>query len=369
MGQKKRKECQEAAPTRPAGQRPEPSPAAGDLPGAAGETPSPEATAKAGFSVVGIGASAGGLEALEELLANMPPDTGMAFVVVTHQHPAHVTLLPELLGKHTQMEVLEATDGTTVKPNHVYVGQPGAHLAILRGTLHRMETESQEAPKLPIDYFFRSLAEDQKEWAICIVLSGTGTDGTLGLKAVKGESGMAMVQQPQSAKYAGMPSAAIATGMVDYVLPPAAMPKQIVAYAEGPYLTAAGVAAELPAVPAEPLQKVFVLLRSRTGHDFSGYKCNTLRRRIERRMSVDQIKSPDQYVRYLQENPHEIDVLFKELLITVTSFFRDPEAWELLGPYLDELIRSRTEDYTLRAWVTYEPTNPRANRSEHSRIA
>jgi len=306
---------------------------------------------KRGFPIVGIGASAGGLEALEELLDNMPSDTGMAFVVVTHQHPGHTSLLPELLGKDTDMQVAEAADGTRLEPNHVYVGPPGGHLAILGGTLHRMETEKKEAPRLPIDYFFRSLAEDQQERAICIVLSGTGTDGTLGLKAIKGESGMAMVQQPQSAKYAGMPSSAIATGLADYVLPPAAMPNQLVAYAKGPYLTGATVAAELPSVPEEPMQKIFVLLRSRTGHDFSSYKSNTLRRRIERRMNVHQIEKPNRYVRYLQENPHEIDILFKELLISVTNFFRDAGAWEALKSPLEKLIKSRPDNYTFRAWV------------------
>lgn len=312
-------------------------PAASDF--AVGRVPKP------GFPIVGIGASAGGLEALEELLDNMPTNTGMAFVVVTHQHPGHTSLLPELLGKGTEMQVVEATDGTTLLPNRVYVGQPGGHLAILNGTLHRMETEKREAPRLPIDYFFRSLAEDQRERAICIVLSGTGTDGTLGVKAIKGESGMVMVQQPQSVKCAGMPSSAIATGLADYVLSPAAMPTQLLAYASGPYLTAT------PAVPEEPIQKIFLLLRSRTGHDFSGYKSNTLHRRIERRMNVHQIKRPNDYVRYLQHNPHEIDVHFKELLITVTNFFRDADAWEALGPHLETLIAARPANYVLRAWV------------------
>ena len=307
---------------------------------------------KRGFPIVGIGASAGGLEALDELLQNMPADTGMAFVVLTHQHPGHTSLLPELLGKETEMPVVEAADGTTLEPNHVYVGPPGGHLAILNGTLHRMETDEENSPRLPIDYFFRSLAEDQQERAICIVLSGTGTDGTLGLKAIKGESGMAMVQQPQSAKYAGMPSSAQGTGLADYVLPPAAMPKQLVAYASGPYLTGTAVPTESPVVPAEPMQKIFLLLRSRTGHDFSAYKANTIRRRIERRMNVHQIKQPQEYVRYLQENAHEIDILFQELLINVTSFFRDPDSWDALtaGP-LPELFKSRPENYTLRAWV------------------
>ncbi|MCA9136613.1 MAG: PAS domain-containing protein [Planctomycetales bacterium] len=306
---------------------------------------------KPGFPIVGIGASAGGLEALDELLGHMPTNTGMAFVVVTHQHPGHTSLLPELLGKETEMLVVEATDGLKLKPNHVYVGPPGGNLAILNGALHRMNAEKNKFPPLPIDYFFRSLADDQQERAICIVLSGTGTDGTIGLTAIKRESGMAMAQEPSSAKYAGMPSSAIATGLVDYVSTPAEMPAKLVAYVKGPYLAGGAVAAELPSVPAEPMQKIFVLLRSRTGHDFSSYKSNTLRRRIQRRMNVHQIRKPDQYVRFLQENPHEIDILFKELLISVTNFFRDADAWESLVKSLQELIKSRPANHAFRAWV------------------
>jgi two-component system CheB/CheR fusion protein len=304
-----------------------------------------------GFPVAGIGASAGGLEALEELFDNMPSEPGLAFVVVTHQHPGHTSMLPELLRRKTEMPVVEATEGARLQPNHVYVGAPGGQIAVLDGRLHRMETEKKEAPKLPIDYFFRSLATDQRERAICIILSGTGTDGTLGMKAIKGESGMAMVQQPQSAKYAGMPSSAIATGFADYVLPPAGMPKQLVAYAKGAYLTGAVVSTELPTAYAEPLQKIFALLRIRTGNDFSVYKSNTIRRRIERRMNVHQIKKPGDYLRYLHENPHEIDILFKELLISVTNFFRDAEAWEALRPRLEELVISRADNHALRIWV------------------
>src|SRR5215831_13621285 len=303
------------------------------------------------FPIAGIGASAGGLEALEELFDNMPPEPGIAFVVVTHQHPGHTSMLPELLRRKTDMIVVEASEGARLEPNHVYVGPPGGQMAILDGRLHRMETDKKEAPRLPIDYFFRSLATDQRERAICVILSGTGTDGTLGLKAIKGESGMAMVQQPQSAKYAGMPSSAIATGVADYVLPPASMPQQLVAYVKGAYLTAGTISAELPTVYLEPLQKIFALLRIRTGNDFSVYKTNTIRRRIERRMNVHQIKKPSDYVRYLHENPHEIDILFKELLISVTNFFRDPEAWEALRPRLEELVSSRAENQTLRIWV------------------
>jgi len=330
-----------------------------NTPATAGMAPRRRSPAKAGvearqpgFPVVGIGASAGGLEALEELLDHMPAQTGMAFVVVTHQHPGHTSLLPELLSRSTRLKVVEARDGLNIEPDHVYVGPPGGHLAIYNDTLHRMETDKGESPKLPIDFFFRSLAEDKHERAICIILSGTGTDGTLGLKAIKGESGMAMVEEPQSARYSGMPASAIATGLADYVLPPAAMPERLLAYAKGPYLSEGAPAVEEAALPSEPLQKVLILVRSRTGNDFSAYKITTLRRRIERRMNVHQIENYSQYLRYLQTNPHELDILFKELLIGVTNFFRDPEAWESLsGGALPQLLEPRPENYTLRAWV------------------
>ncbi len=309
------------------------------------------------FPIVGIGASAGGLEAIDELLDHLPSDTGMAFIVVTHQHPQHTSLLPELLARETRMPVLKATDGTEVQPNHVYVGTPGAHLVIHDGALRRVKDETATI-RLPIDSFFRSLAADQKEHAICIVLSGTGSDGTEGLKAIKAAAGMAMVQQSHSAKFAGMPSSAEATGLADYVLTPAEMPAQLVAYARGPYLSGAGAAsgsrrAEQPIViEAESMRRLFESLRKHTGHDFSGYKANTIRRRIERRMNIHQIIKPKDYVFFLDQNPHEIELLFKELLISVTSFFRDPESWEALanGP-LGEMMKSSGDGTTLRAWV------------------
>jgi PAS domain S-box-containing protein len=179
------------------------------------------------FSVVGIGASAGGLETLQEFFQHASVGAAVAYVVVTHQLPGSTSLMPELLGKYTEMDVVEATDGTCLEPNHVYVGPPDVHLALHGGSLYLMETENAESARFPIDYFFRSLAHDQKENAIGIVLSGTGTDGTLGLKAIKSESGVVLVQQPQTAKYAGMPSSAIATGLVDYVLPPSDLFAQI----------------------------------------------------------------------------------------------------------------------------------------------
>ena len=305
------------------------------------------------FLVVGIGSSAGGLEALEELCKNIPADIGMAFVVVSHQHPGHVSLMPELLGRCSKLPVAEATDGMALEPNHIYVNPPGAHLGVMNGHLQLLDGPIAGKPSLLIDFFFRSLASDLHERAICIVLSGTGTDGTLGLRAVKGELGMAIVQDVQSARFAGMPASAIATSMADFVLPPAAMPAQLTAYAKGlerlrPVFAEGGQRHDI----AEPLQKIFMLLRSQTGHDFSSYKQSTMLRRIERRMAAHHIDNPVQYVRLLQENQHEIDILFRELLIVVTSFFRDPEAFGLLREkVLPKLMKTLPNPYTFRVWV------------------
>ncbi len=312
----------------------------------------PPAPAAPRFPIVGIGASAGGLEALQEFFGHMPADSGMGFVVVTHQHPGHVSLLPSLLSKVSHMPVIEAEEGLKVEPNHVYVGPPGVVLEIADGRLRRIEIEAIHNTHLPIDHFFRALAVDQREHAICVVLSGTGTDGTLGVRAIKAESGMVMVQEPPSAKYAGMPASASATGLADYVLPVAAMPGQLLAYGKGPYLKPRPPAVEALPLPEEPMQRILGLMRARTGHDFACYKINTVRRRIERRMNIHQIKQPEGYVRYLQENQHEIDLLFSELLISVTSFFRDPAAFEILAERaLPELLQARGGDQAIRVWV------------------
>ena len=304
------------------------------------------------FPVVGIGASAGGLEALEKFFGHVAPGCGMGFVVVTHQHPGHTSLLPELLRKCTRMRVRVAADGVAVEPGCIYMSPPEGYLAILNGALHLMEPEEPGTLRLPIDYFFRSLAEDQKEKAIGIVLSGTGTDGTLGLKAIKGAAGMTMAQAPESAKYSGMPSSAIATGLVDYVLPTEQIPAQLGAYAQGPYLVSAAAEALDEGRLPEPMQKINLLLRARTGHDFSAYKANTIRRRIERRINVHQLKGPQQYLRFLHENPHELDLLFRELLIGVTSFFRDPGAFEALAKAaLPGLLASRPDGVPVRVWA------------------
>jgi len=302
-----------------------------------------------GFLIVGIGASAGGLEAMEEFFRHMPPASGMAFVVVSHQHAGHVSLLPSLLGKCTAMPVLEAKDGMAVKANGVYMAPGGTNLAILHGVLHFMEPDSRERVPLPIDYFFRSLAEDQKQRAVGIVLSGTGSDGTVGLRAIKAESGMTIAQDPQSAKYQSMPRSAITAGVIDVVQPPGQMAEPLRAYARSltkPVLL-------LPEGDiSQTMRKIFILLRDRTGNDFSLYKENTIQRRIERRMNVHQIENLKSYLRFVLSNPHELDALFQELLIGVTSFFRDPQAFEVLEQkVLPALVEGKPEGATLRLWV------------------
>jgi two-component system, chemotaxis family, CheB/CheR fusion protein len=307
---------------------------------------------RTGFPIVGIGASAGGLEAMEAFFKAMPADAGMGFVLVVHLDPTHISILPELLQKHTKMPVSPVKDGIFIKPNHVYVIPPNKDLTILHGTLHLMELMQPRSANLPIDSFFRSLAQDQEGNAVCVILSGTGTDGTLGVKAIKGATGMVMVQDEASAKYEGMPRSAIATGLADYVLAPAQMPAQLIKYTRhASQKVPIGIISSEGEVPSS-LQKIFVILRARTEHDFSLYKKNTICRRIERRMNVHQIDDLGDYVRYLQQSDREVDILFKELLIGVTNFFRDPEAFQVLQTkILPKLLAGKPDDDAVRVWI------------------
>lgn len=304
------------------------------------------------FPVVGMGASAGGLEALETFLEAVPPTTGMGFVLVVHLDPTHISIMPELLQKKTQMPVHQVKDGMHVRPNCLYVIPPNQNLSILHGKLHLLELVEPHGSNLPIDSFLRSLAQDQESHAIGIVFSGTGSDGTQGVKAIKGAAGMVMVQDEKSAKYSGMPHSAINTGLVDYVLPPESMAAQLVAYTHhAHHLTDLRDGINDKPMP-QAMEKIFIILRDRTQHDFSLYKQNTIRRRIERRMSIHQITEIRDYVRYLQESDTEPHTLFKELLIGVTNFFRDPDAFKILQEkIIPELLRGRPDNYTLRVWV------------------
>ncbi len=308
---------------------------------------------EASFPIVGIGASAGGLAAIEAFFAAMSPhtDSGMAFVVVQHLDPNHKSILIDLVKHYTQMQVFKVEDGMPVQPNCVYIIPPNRDMAFMDGQLHLLEPGAPRGLRLPIDFFFRSLAQDQHERAICIVLSGTGSDGTLGVRAVKGEGGMAMAQSPESAGYDGMPRSAMSTGLVDYVLPPDKMPEQLLAYAHHAFNHRPPPPAAPPAASGDALSKVFILLRAQTGHDFSLYKQNTIRRRIERRMAVTQIDRLEDYVRYLRENPLEVDTLFRELLIGVTNFFRDPEAFASLQTRVIPRLFDRPPGDGVRVWT------------------
>jgi two-component system, chemotaxis family, CheB/CheR fusion protein len=304
------------------------------------------------FPIVGIGASAGGLDAFEKFFSKMAHDSGMAFVLVQHLSSPHKSILDELVQRQTRMQVCQVTDQIKVQPNCVYIIPPNSDMALLHGELHLMEPDAPRGLRLPIDFFFRSLAQDQHERAIGIVLSGTGTDGTLGLKAIKGTGGMVMTQAPESAAYDGMPRSAINTNMVDFVLPPEQMAKQLVTYVGKVFNPETRVAPPAASESSNNLQKIFILLRAQTGHDFSYYKQNTIQRRIERRMVINQIENLIDYVRYLQKNPLEIETLFRELLIGVTNFFRDPDAFAVLEKeVIPRLFEGRPMDQAVRVWV------------------
>ncbi|MHC1686509.1 MAG: CheR family methyltransferase [Methanothrix sp.] len=300
--------------------------------------------------VVGMGGSAGSLEAFEQFFRNMPADTGMAFVLVTHLDPTHKGLMPELLGRITSMKVVQAKDGTRVQPNCVYVIPPNKDMSIMHGVLQLLEPSMPRGFRTPIDFFFRHLADDQKEKSIAIILSGMGSDGSLGLRAVKEQMGMVMVQDPSSAKYNGMPYSAINTELADFIAPVQDLPEKLLGYVNHFFNITSGQPAEKKANGA--LNKIFALLRAQTGNDFSLYKKNTVNRRIERRMSVHQISNINQYLRYLQENSNEINLLFKEFLIGVTSFFREQDSFiALKDKAISKLLESKNAGDTLRIWV------------------
>ena len=306
-----------------------------------------------GFPIVVIGASAGGLGAFQAFFAGMPThvDPGMAFVLVQHLAPDHKSILTDLVRRYTRMQVFEVEDGMVVQPNCAYIIPPNCDMAFLNGTLQLLEPASPRGQRMPIDFFFRSLAQDQHERAICIVLSGTGSDGTLGVRAIKGEGGMVMVQNPESTEYDGMPRSALATGLVDYELPPAELPAQLIAYANHAF-GRPPVPASVPRPKTEnALKKIFVLLRAQTGHDFSQYKPSTIHRRIDRRMSVHQLDSMEIYVRYLQQTPLEVEALFRDLLIGVTNFFRDPTAFKVLEEEaIPRIFAGKPSGSVIRVW-------------------
>ena len=309
-----------------------------------------EATVAA-FPIVGIGCSAGGLSALEKFFANSPADSGMAFVIVQHLAPAHVSALPELLQRTTRMPVLEAQDGMRVEPDNVYVIPPNHDLSLLHDTLHLLGPLEQRGLRLPIDFFLKTLAADRKDKAIGVILSGMGSDGMFGLRAIKEQAGLTLAQEPASASADSMPNGVINAGLVDIIAIPEELPARIIGFLGHPVLARQPKSAAEAATQSD-IEKIVVLLRERSGNDFSLYKTNTLLRRIERRIALHQLSNIASYVHYLRENPQEVDLLFKELLIGVTTFFRDPAVWETLrSTVLPALLAQQTTGKTLRAWV------------------
>jgi len=302
------------------------------------------------FPIVGIGASAGGLEALELFFGNMPADSGMAYVVIQHLDPNRLGIMPEILQRFTIMKVYQATDCLLVKPDCIYVIPPNKSMSILNGELHLFTPVEVRGLRLPIDIFFRSLADDRHEKSIGIILSGMGSDGSMGLKAIKEKNGIVLVQDPANAKFDGMPCSAIDAVIADIVADANDLPSKLISFLR--FVPVLKTKPEID-INKSNIDKIILLIRDQTGHDFSLYKRTTLFRRIERRKGVHQIEKINNYVRFLQENPKEVEILFKELLIGVTSFFRDADVWNMLKEnVIPSLINELPDGYNVRAWVT-----------------
>ena len=308
--------------------------------------------------IVGIGASAGGLVALEEFFKQVPLNSGVAYLVVQHLDPTQKAMLAELLQRITPMPVREAQNGKMIEPDCVYVIPPNTELSLSNGALHLDKPSEPRGLRMPINILFSSLARSEGDRAVAVVLSGMGTDGTLGLQAIKALGGLMVVQQPDTAQFDSMPNSAIASGCADIIAAPAALPGLIFKYiarfvpAGSAHSPQAGSAALPRGYKIDSLDDIFKLLQDRTRHDFSNYKPNTLNRRIERRMAIHAIETPALYAQFLRSNPQETDLLFKELLIGVTSFFRDPLVWQqLVDVTLPELLSRREPGSNLRAWV------------------
>lgn len=303
------------------------------------------------FPIVGIGASAGGLEALELFVKNITADSGMAYIIVQHLSPDYKSLMVELLSKHTSLKVLRVEDGVLVQPNTIYLIPPRKSLTIFHRKLYLTELHYGKVLNLPIDVFFRSLSDDQGEKAVGIVLSGTGSDGTLGIRAIKGTGGMVICQDPETAKFDGMPKSAINTGLVDYVLPPEKMPERIKKYFEHFFDYKTENADKSLLINESILTKILGIIKNKSGIDFTFYKQNTIIRRLERRISINQINNIEDYISLLLKSEDEAAILSRDLLINVTKFFRDSEAFDLLKEkVIPEIIKNKKPADQIRVW-------------------
>jgi two-component system CheB/CheR fusion protein len=312
-----------------------------------------EAAVRDPLTVVGVGASAGGLEAFSQLLTALPPNLGMAVVLVQHLAPQHESALPVLLSGVSQLPVVQVAEGMRVEANHVYVIPPNVQMEIREGSFHLIPRPSDHTQYTPVDHFLRSLADRVQDRAIAVILSGTASDGAIGVRDVKAGGGITFAQRPDTAKYDGMPRAAIATQMVDLVLSPREIAAQLVEIARHPYVENAGATAlERGVVSEDDLGRVFAMLRTASGVDFRQYKTPTILRRLQRRMALQKLTQIRQYLKYLQETPAEVQRLYQDLLIHVTRFFREPESFEaLVTRVFPELLASRRGDSPIRVWV------------------
>jgi two-component system, chemotaxis family, CheB/CheR fusion protein len=304
--------------------------------------------------IVAIGASAGGIEASTELLRNMPTNTGMAFVIVQHLDPKHQSFLTELLSKETKMKVLEVKNGMEVQPNHVYVIPPNASMAIHNQSLQLGTRGESRTAHMSIDDFMRTLAQEQGNRAIGVILSGLGTDGTLGMTEIQAQGGVTFAQEEKSAKFDGMPHSAIASGCVDYVLPPKGIARELARIAQHPYVTRSDTPEIVKLVPAENLvlSTILELLRLSTGVDFTNYRQTTILRRIHRRMVVQELDRLEDYAKYLQSNPGEVKKLYQDILINVTSFFRNPQVFDALkSEVFPKILKNHSLGSSLRIWT------------------
>src|SRR2546428_117556 len=306
------------------------------------------------FPIVGIGASAGGLEAFSELLAHLSLDAAMAFVLVQHLDPKYPSILSEILSRTTRMPVVEVKHGTRAEPGHVYVMPPNTSMTIAEGVLNLAPRSDDRGPHMPIDRFLRSLAEDMKSRAIGVILSGSASDGALGLKAIKAEGGITFAEAPQSAKFDGMPRSAMASGAVDFVLPPKAIAQELIRIGRHPYLgeTSAAPPSEPLADGPEALAQIFRMLREKSGLDFTLYRQTTIRRRIARRMLIHSVGTLEAYRRYLEEHPSQVQALSNDLLVYVTRFFRDADVFRVQQrSVFPSIIKQRPADAPIRVWA------------------
>ncbi len=335
--------------------RPPPQSESGQAPSGLRALPArPPPRGSASFPIVGIGASAGGLDACKKLLDALPADTGMAFILVQHLDPTHESMMADLLAGHTTLNVRQAVEGMSIEREHLYLIPPGTYLSVGNRALHLSQPQARHGARLPFDFLLHSLAEEYESKAVCVVLSGTGADGSHGLRSVREKGGFVIAQFPEDAGYDGMPHSAILTGAVDLVLPAGEIPAALIKHAEAMASPPSQSVVPRKSGAGTFLPEIIELVRTKTAHDFTSYKHGTLQRRIERRMAIAAINTSDagSYLDLLRHDDRELDLLAKDLLINVTGFFRDTKVFEFLGEKtIPELVREHPLDRPLRIWI------------------